>query len=362
MFNKNNSKEQIAGDNSTQIIVQGDMVMGISESQAIQICKKECEIALQNWTKEAESIAVQRINQFESIVLPMLKKHDEKLEIFRDPAFQILLRETQIEAACTDRNEDFVMLSELLLHLAEQKNDRHRNIGIEKAIKAVNKIDRQTLVALSLSFALCVYSPNTTNLEKALIVLNKCYGNIIDDMSLPTGTFWIENLELLSALRISSIRLSSNKFDSFLSNHMTSYFRCGLEDNSIELNSLKNEWKNVGLPISCFVKHPLKENRILLDLPENINDIVLKIKGHNIPLNEPQKNTLMKSFEIMNKTNMHDKEMRDNFLKKWNTFEHLKIVYEWCYSLPLHFSITPVGSVLASAYIHNVDPSLPCKY
>lgn len=51
LISKNNTEQQqTAGNNSNQIIISGNLNVGITESQARDICKAECAIVLQNWS------------------------------------------------------------------------------------------------------------------------------------------------------------------------------------------------------------------------------------------------------------------------------------------------------------------------
>lgn len=96
---KDLEQQQKAGDNSTQIMVAGDLNTGITEQQARDICRAECAIALQNWAFQAGAFAEARIQKLEDKVLPKMLSYDKNLSIFGDPGFQILLRKAQIAAA-----------------------------------------------------------------------------------------------------------------------------------------------------------------------------------------------------------------------------------------------------------------------
>ena len=100
---KSDLQEQHAGDNSTQVIIKEVNFAGITESQARDICKAECAIAIQNWAFQAGMISEARIQKLEDKVIPKMLEHDKQLTIFGDPSFQILLRKAQISAASTER-------------------------------------------------------------------------------------------------------------------------------------------------------------------------------------------------------------------------------------------------------------------
>ena len=123
---------QTAGDYSTQMqagVINNNyttIVQGIDEAQARSIWKEEYAIACQEWTKEAQRIAMERVQQLEEKVISKMLNYDKSLSFFADPAFQFLIRKAQITAASTERVADYDMLADLILHRVEQKEDRQR--------------------------------------------------------------------------------------------------------------------------------------------------------------------------------------------------------------------------------------------
>lgn len=212
LISKNNTEQQqTAGNNSNQIIISGNLNVGITESQARDICKAECAIALQNWSFQAGVVAEKRIQKLEDKMLPKILSYDEKLSIFGEPGFQILIRKAQIAAASSERESDYEMLADLLLHRAEQHENRERRLGISKAIEIVDQIDDLALIALSIVYAVSKYTPVSSNIHEGLGVLNKLYGKILNKCKLPTDYAWMEHLDLLAAIRLSPSGIHSFK-------------------------------------------------------------------------------------------------------------------------------------------------------
>lgn len=362
---KSDLQEQHAGDNSTQIIVKGDFYAGITESQARDICKAECAIALQNWSMQAGMIAEQRIKKLEDKVMPKMLEHDEKLTIFGDPSFQLLLRKAQISAASTEREEDYDILADLLLHRAEQNDNRERRLGISKAIEIVDQIDEKALIGLSMVFAILKFYPTSNDLETGLSTLNKLYAKILNDKNLPSGESWLEHLDILSAIRLGTKGVNKfKKMNDLMPQILNSYFQCGLMDDSEELENIKKDFEKLNIPTSCFKPHPLKQNYTILDISRDVDSLTIThSKGGIIigytPFNQSQKEAIQKAINIMKKTNIKDDEMLSALWKKWDSFETLKIVHQWWNNLPIHFTITPIGNALSNAYIHGKDTTAP---
>lgn len=360
-------QEQKAGDNSNQIMVKGDLNLGITESQARDICKAECAIALQNWTFQAGAFAEQRIQSLENKLLPKMLSYDKNLSVFGDPGFQILLRKAQIAAASSERENDYEILSDLLLHRAEQNKDRERRLGIAKAIEIVDQIDDTALVALSIVYAVTKYVPISHQLHEGLKALDSLYGKIINNNNLPYNSSWQEHLDLLSAIRISPKDLHSfKKLEEYIPGQLEHYFINGIQIDSDEYKDIEEKFLSVGLPFNCIKPHLLKDGYVYLTTPKDIKDIYLKRPIPNgyiqVPLTEQQKKVFEYANEICFKINAKDESMRKKFWEIWEQYPYLKQVKMWWNNLSGHFTITSVGVALANAYIRGKEPSVPSLY
>ena len=365
--NKGLEQQQKAGDSSTQIMVAGNVNVGITEQQARDICRAECAIALQNWAFQAGAFAEDRIRELEDKVLPKMLSYDKDLCIFSDPSFQILLRKAQIAAASSERENDYEILSDLLLHRAEQNNNRERRLGISKAIEVVDQVDEVALISLSVVYAILKYQPVSTRLDEGLKVLNDFYGKIIENKCLPADSSWMEHLDLLLAIRISPEGINSfKKLEEYMPARLKNYFESGLKIDSDEYKLVLEKFNTVGVPLSCFEPHPLKKEYVHLTTPQEVDDIHLTLKmpqgSITIPLSKQQKEAFEYANSINFKLNCKDDEMTDSFWKIWEGYPNLKKVRSWWNKLELHFKITPVGEALANAYIRGKEPSIPPMY
>ena len=291
-----NKSEQNAGDNSMQVQAgtvnnyyntTTTNIIGIDEERARNICKEEYAIAKANWTQEAQGIAQERVIALEDKLIPKMKQHDETLKIFGDPAFQFVLRKAQISAASSGEERDLDMLSELIVHRAEQNGNRERTLGIVKSIEIIDQIPESSLIGLSIFYAINTYVPETHDVHQGLRVLDNLYKSILNDVEFPVGKQWIENLDVLSAVRISSSGIQSfKKMEEFLPNELAKYLPIGIEWKSVEYNEILLELGTVGLndikekievsneqngqntntvnlTLPLFKEHPLREGFLL---------------------------------------------------------------------------------------------------
>ena len=127
------NQEQVAGDNSTQNQVVGTQnntyvtINGISVPDVATftttISTQVTQQALSLCTQVAYDIACKKMNDFESVWLPRVEQMEKVIDNFAEPKFQFMLRDANITAAKSSRQEDLNILSELLACHIEKGND-----------------------------------------------------------------------------------------------------------------------------------------------------------------------------------------------------------------------------------------------
>ena len=102
MANRQTAK---AGDNSVQLQAN-TIVVGLNESRVREIVDERLQIALKDFSVEADKTATQRSGLFnEKLIYRMATEN--LLPAFADPSFQLLLIEAQKHAASTERKLDY---------------------------------------------------------------------------------------------------------------------------------------------------------------------------------------------------------------------------------------------------------------
>ena len=366
-------QSQNAGDNSTQMQAGTinnyyTTVAGIDEARARVICREEYAIARQNWTSEAAIIADKRVHQLEDKLMPKMIAYDNTLKFFSDPDFQFTLRLAQISAASSERDSDYDMLSELLLHRVEQGNNRERRLGIRKAIEVVNQITDEALIGLTMVYVISKFLPVSPDVKIGLSLLDNLYGKILDGKKLPVGENWMEHLDLLSAIRLGTKGINTfKKLEEYVPSLLSNYLVSGIEDNSEILTEIKHDFLQCGIPQNCIIPYPLRQNFVYLNVTSKLEDIVLKKELGNgitlkMKLNEQQKETMSKAISILKKDESNNTSLKNKLMEIWDTYPNLKLVKEWWNALLCSFNITPVGVALANAYAHGKEPNIPNLY
>ena len=177
---------QKAGNNAQQMqaeIINITNVSGIDEKRAREIFNEMYAIARKDFTQDAYQCANERVAKFEEALMPKMLKVEGALQKFSDPSFQFLITEAHKTAASTEREADYDLLSELLLHRVKKDKDRKVRVGIKKAIEIVDQVDDDALCALTVAYTIERLFPATGSIIRGLNILENvfsklCYTNL----------------------------------------------------------------------------------------------------------------------------------------------------------------------------------------
>lgn len=364
------NQSQHSGNNSTQVQIDSvnntfNIVNGIDESRARVICREEYQIERQKLSSEAKLIADTRVQQLEDRLMPKMIALDNSLKMFANPNFQFILRKAQLSALLSEKESDYDILSELLVHRVEQQNNKERCLGIHKAIDIVPMISDSALVGLTIFYVLLNFIPRSSDIRFGLSVLDNLYQKILEKIQLPKGSEWLEHLELLSAIRIDSSGINSlKKFDEFIPLLLSDYLISGIDKTSKEYLEIKNKFEKEDIPTQLITQNPLKPGNVYLNIPSDIDKLeIVSPDGTKrlIKLNERQRNTIKEVRPILNCIEKSP-ELKKELVKMCNSFSCLKLVKDWWDQIPFSFSITPAGKALANAYAHGKDSKIPISY
>lgn len=353
-------QSQIAREESKQCQI-GTIIYneGITEERARNIFAEMIPQALNNYTQDAYRTANVRIDKLEEIVIPRIVNIDGAIESFADPAFQLLLRKTQQTAAATEREDDYKLLSELLICHIQKGENRKNRTGITQAIEIVDDIDNDALCALTLVHAITNYRPVTGNIKEGIQILNNLFSKLMY-MTLPKDIEWIDHLDVLRAVRINRFG-TFKKTKAYFTEELSGYACIGLKIDSIEyrksielLNSV-NFNESFLIPnelLDGYVRLPVCNKREIVNIPIITSGIERKIIKEEITI-------LENIWEMYSKDDILQSKVDEEFMKLWDSFETLKQLRMWWDFIPVLFDITKVGTVLAYTNAKRCDPNIP---
>lgn len=360
-----NKQIQKAGDGSQQVqMINPTIVMGIDEKRVREVCSEMAIETIKQCTQEASAVAIARIEKFTTALIPRVEKIEDDFKSFSEPSFQFELRNAQKVAACTDRDGDYELLSELLVHRIEKGEERKTKASISKAIEIVDQIDDEALCALTLIYAINNWAAVTGNISQGLKVMNDLFSSFCYQ-SLPYDLDWAYHLDILNAVRVSSVG-TFKKFSEFYPEWFSGYVCVGIKKESDAYQSAIEVLSSVNLPINLLVEHELNAGYVRLDVRDkneikNITYPVLvqpnAIEFHR--LTDLEVDALNKIWDLYSNESEVKDAVKKAFMQKWDTYDTLKSVRLWWESLPHSITITPIGKVLAHANAQKRNKKVP---
>ena len=363
-------QNQKAGDNSQLVQVGAiNIINGVSEEKVRQIFKESFEIACKEYTMDAQFLANERVQHFEESLVPKLMTIEEKLNVFADPSFQLLLKQAQISAAASERNADYDMLSELLVCRIEKGQSRKTRAGISRAVEIIYEIDDDALCALTVSYAVRTLTPSHGLCREGVEALANLFEKLMY-MELPSGRDWIEHLDILDTVRINSIG-SFNKLEEYCPIRLEGYSNAGIEVGSENHKKALELLSSINISPSILVTNELYPNYIKLPVVSKkyirdnykISRSVTNNDGSTTvsctEISEKEIAVFDSIWELYTKDEVANQKSVAAFMEMWNSYPSLQKLRIWWNALPCSFDITHVGRVLANTNARRCDKTIP---
>lgn len=362
---------QKAGENSQQIqagSISITNVMGIDEKRAREIFNEMYVVARRDFSKDAYECANERVAQFEESLMPKIMQIDGALEKFADPSFQFLITEAHKTAAATERVADYDLLSELLVHRI-QKGEKNRKVraGVARAVEIVDQIDDDALCALTVSHAVGNLFPIANSVNEGLDVLEDTFSKLIYT-ELPRGRDWLDHLEILDAVRLSSFG-NLKKIEQFYPEQFNGYACVGIPKGTDKYDNTISLLEENRLPNTLLVDHELLDGYVRLPIctKTSIDSLRLvnmkvvngQLEKRHFELSREQKDVLEEVFDLYDTNVELKKKVVDRFMGEWKKRKALSSLCEWWDNIPIVFQITAVGKVLAHSNAQRCDKSIP---
>lgn len=352
---------QKAGKDSQQIQI-GNVIInsaGITEERARAVFNEMIPQALANYTEEAQKIATERVNKLEERIMPQINQVEGLLPAFADPAFQVLLRKAQQKAAITERENDYDLLTELLVCHVQKGNDRKNRAGIVKAVDIIDTIDNDALCALTIAFVLDHFWPATGNAKEGIEVLSQMYNALIYE-SLPSNLNWLDHLDILGVIRITPFS-KMNKIEDIFTRRFDGYVSVGIKKGTEEYESALQIIQSIGLNKNILVDNIFLDDYVRLEIG-NLDDINSLSIFNNLgtrSINQREIEALRDVINLYEKNVDLQNKVKERFMNLIDEHEPLKTLQEWWNSISGAFSITGVGKIIAYINAKRCISELP---
>ncbi len=360
----NKTKQRIDGNNNNQQFITSqtnNIIIGIDEQKAHEISTQAATEISQRYFKQCQEIANKRMDEFEEITINKLTKIENSLNSFLDPDFVTQYRLAQFKSAQTTDVNCYEILSELLIHRINKKDDYYTKTGIDGAIEIANKLSDSALSALTIFGCVLNVMPRSIDAEQGLSTLNNLYGVIIDDATLPEGNQWLDQLDILRAIRVSPYTI--RKFRDLFTEKLKKYCDIGIPTNSENAAKARSLEADLGIPL--LIQNPLLDGYLKLCFSKSdFENIRIPHDGDHVFLKdlEPKdqiRNAIDTIFSLYESDAESQRRINELLYEKAVSFKYIKIVQEWWDKIPHSIELTCIGRVLSHANAKKCYPEFP---
>ena len=350
------NQEQKAEENSTQVqIAKVENNYGLTLEDVNKIVKDEVALALKEQALIANDKVRERLNDFSNVFIPKLVKAN-MLDCFSDPAVQMFFRNTEKTAICTDNINCYEILSEILIHRVQKKDDYTAIAATNRAVEIADKISEDALLFLTIFLCVNNFYPNSGNIKVGFNVLDQLYGKIMKGKTLPFNRKIIDNLEIVGAIKVESL-LSYKRFEEFFPIELEGYSCAGIEIHSESYKRMKDILASVELNVNTVCSESLIENHIRINVPkkERLKTMFTSTQQEKV------NNALEEIYKLYDNSNEKVESAKKEFLNLLENYPNIVKVKEWWNAniIDSGIKITPVGRVLAHVNAKNLDSNVP---
>lgn len=358
------SKQQKARDNSLQLQVE-NINVGLTETEVENMLKRDRELLMKDMQILAIGEMDKRLSMYGDVALKKIVKA-EVINAFSDPSIQIFLRDTEKAAVSSERELDYEVLSELLIHRVENKNNYTKKAALKKAVENIPLVSDEALLGMTLLYLAENLYPTSGDIEDGLRTLNDTFKIIIGNNKLPEGDDWINNLEILGLIKIIPFTSRKTLVDYYLVS-LNGYLCVGINKQSEKYVSALEKIKSVNLPTNILCENIMIENHVRLPicrlkqfdnlrLFDKMNDDEIIYK----PINEEQKNVLESICDDYDKNPSALNDVKNKFKSMLNDYPELqKVITWWDGYIKKYISLDLSGEVLAHCNAKRLNNELP---
>lgn len=200
MFDK--AESNTASDNAILLSSKRDINLNFQfpESLFDKIIEAKIKPICENYLAESSKVIEERIQFVSDQLKEKINKTPRIEEALVDPYTQSCIYEAQVAAAITNEETGLKMIAELLAQQMEDHKNNDKKALVKKAIKIIPELSKDSLIGMCLIANIYKLNIRSWSLNHAI----KHFEEIIKRTSggyFPSGTDWIENLELQGVAR-----------------------------------------------------------------------------------------------------------------------------------------------------------------
>ena len=380
MDNEHNEFMQSGGDNVVQtqgaaivnytnnFYVKHEYPNALTKDEVTQVVKEMlCDMETNLICKFREEYK-NNAYKLNGILIPKMEKGDV-LGAFGDPGFLSVLFQAYRTAFLIQEKDAFEVLSELLLNRAAHPKIDNKKIAIEKAVSIINNVSDASLKGLAAYYCLLSIIPVRGDVYKSLEV----YANMFDQLGiegLPVGRDWLDELDILGAIRTYDMGMVMKSFDDFMAGIFPGFLVRGIEQGGDSFCDVSRLLREADIPENILIPHEFHPHYMRLPVVGDYFDTLEQVVIPNangsfrtLDLDSSKRKVLRQVYKNISGNDGISKDDFDKMKKQLtdaiDQYEPLRKIKAWWSQVNTAFSINEVGLAIGYSYAKNKVAELP---
>lgn len=253
----------------------------------------------------------------------------------------------------------------LLIYRAEHPNDKDITAAVKKAISEVDNISEDALNALTIAFSITSFMPTSGFIEDGLSTIDTLFSKLLEKITLPSGTDWVDNLETVNAIRVNQFG-HLKTYEEIAQTNFSGYFVLGIKKDSEDFKKARDFLKTSNIPTGIMINNTLCDGYARIAIPsfDKLDGSGL-VNPKTSQLNKftpKQIESLKNIIALYIKSDEDYDKMKNNFNDLLLSYKNIASVKEWWDRIAktdISFGITSIGRVLANTNARRIESSLP---
>lgn len=269
--------EQESGDNSQNFQVAGNLIVGVSASEARQIAIDVFKANFYDFSEKAAKIALERAEEItDNFIEQFYSKIPHLEEKLQEPSVQSTMFNTQKEYAKTGDKELKDQLLDLLIKRIDSEERSLKQIVLDEAITIIPKLTQDQINVLTLIFSAVNYNHrDILNIPSFVNFINNKILRFFPETELSFSFF--THLQFTGCCTILPEGSSYKPFDEIIKNRLLALFSKGFTEEQLtaEFGEEKNKLR---MMLMRCLQNPLLQQFN----PLNEDVFKSKIQEHNL--------------------------------------------------------------------------------
>ena len=285
----------------------------------------------------------------------MEKNIKNVMEAFTEPSLQYLIRDAQRSAICSNNENSYEVLSNLLIDSINNIVEGENNILLKQAIKVVGDLDLNSLSFLTVLYIIKHISPRSLSYKNGIKSYCDVFQKVITNQLIKEDMF--DSLELLGLISSDYFYSKKDFYDHFYE-YFDGYFKLGIQKSHPNYEKALSLLSSIKLVDNIFINNPFypEYSKFILVTSRSVVNLQVFVdeqKHLTRLINQDEIKIIDQIYKLYNDDKNKKHEVLELIKSEFNNYpvmKNVKIIWDSCKN---NFYLTPLGVLIGKNNLNN---------